>query len=204
MTLEKNDIPLNGKGHKQTPFKDLGIFQRSLIGQKLLCRVWSDTGENSTPVRLAKKTIKYGAPNFSVKVAGKDRFFKINYEEKGLIKQDGKQLVYDTHFNNTVGGLSFHEFPEAMDSDQAYTVFRNNAVDMYVKKGGIPFLWLVLALGVAMVAMIVMVLTVPSALQAGEQMKELDEQVTALKNTNQALQDENNSLRSQLRQNQNG
>lgn len=198
MTLEENKSG-NGKGHKEPAFKDLAIFQRGLLGKKLVCNVWSDTGVKSTPTRLARKTVKYGAPHFIVKIGGQQRFFKINYETKGMIKQAGKQLVYDTHFSNTVGGLSFYEFPEAMDSDQAYTVFRNNAVDMYVKKGGIPFLWLILAMAVALVAMVAMMATVPSALSANDQVKELDAQVTALKNTNQALEHENNTLRAQLR-----
>jgi len=167
-----------------------------LKGKKLYCRVWSDTGENGTPQVLARKTLKYGTPEFHVKIGGKDRVYKINYISRGIIKQDSKKLIYDVHFLNTVGGLSFHEFPEDMDSEEAYTVFKNNAVNMYVKKGGIPMWYLLIAMGVALVGFIAIIAVVPSALQAQDEVKQLDALVTQLKGQNAVLQAQNEQLRS--------
>lgn len=163
------------------------VMNHTLAGKKLLCRVWSDTGENTTPQVLAKKKITYGQPTFAVKIGSKKRYFKVNYTTKGVIKQDGKLLIFDTHFSNTIGALSFYEFPEAIDSDIAYTVARDNAVDMYVKKGGIPMLYLLIAMAVAMVAFIAIIVVLPPALQAQEQLKELDKQVSVLKQENANL-----------------
>lgn len=164
------------------------IIPEDLKGRKLYCRIWSDTGKNGTPHTLGKiKKIKYGQPFFNAKIGGKDRMYKINYRTKGLIKQEGKKLFYDVHFLNTVGALSFYEFPEDMDSEEAYTTFKNNAVNMYVKKGGIPPLVLYICLAIALVAMIALIAIVPSAFSAQESVKGLDAQVTALKAENQLL-----------------
>jgi len=115
--------------------------------KKLIVKIWSDTGENGTPQVLFKRTVKYGTPFVTAKIAGKDRLFKINYRTKGVIKQDGKKLYTDIHFLNAVGSLAFYEFKEDMDSEEAYTIFKNNAVNMYVKKGGISPMTLYICIG---------------------------------------------------------
>jgi hypothetical protein len=122
-------------------------------GKKLIVKAWS--GDLDNPSVLQRRTIKYGQPSVTMRIAGKDRLYKINYLDKGLIKQDGKNLVYDTHFLNTVGGMRFHEYPEDIDSEEAYTVFKNNGVDMYVKKGGISQRIFLLLLAMVSIGMVV-------------------------------------------------
>lgn len=160
--------------------------------RKLICRVWASPDE---PFSLAKKTVKYGTPSFHVKIGGKDRLYKINYTADGCIKQEGKKLYYDTSFSNTTGALRFFEFPEDMDSEEAYTALENNAVNMYVKKGGIPLMYLMVAM-LAVVAMaFALIFIVPPSLQAQEQVKELDAKITTLTK-------DNTILRQQLQQEQ--
>ena len=106
-----------------------------LKSKKITVRAWSS--QHGTPHVVGKKTIKYGQPLTVIKIGGKERVYRINYREHGMIKQEGKFLYYDTSFLNTVGGLSFHEYPEDMESSETYEAFLHNGVDMYVKKGGI-------------------------------------------------------------------
>lgn len=171
------------------------IIPPEFKGRKIICRIWSDNGKNATPMVLAKKKIKYGQPDFSVKIGGKMRMYKMNYRTKGLIKQDGKFLYYDIHFSNALGGLVFYEFNEDVDSEEAYTVFKNNAVNMYVKKGGIP----AILLYVSFIALIIMAVALayvsPTTINMQTQVKELDTQITTLKQQNAILQQQlNNAL----------
>lgn len=164
---------------------------KKVIGKKIICRVWNEEHDDV----LAKTEVKYGAPYFNVKIGGRDRKYKVNYNMKGCVKQDGKLFLYDTVFDNTVGALKFHSFSkhEVMDSDEAYQVFENNAVKMYVSKGGIPLIYLAIAM-IAVVAMaIAMIATVPSGLQANENVKFLDQQITQLRQQNAILQQELNN-----------
>lgn len=154
-------------------------------GKKILCRVWNNQHDKV----LAKKTIKFGAPYFNVKIGGRDRKFKVNYQMQGCIKEDNKVFLYDTEFDNTVGGMKFHSFSEheIMNSDESYQVFENNAVKMYVSKGGIPLLYLAIAM-IAVVAMaFAIIATVPSGMSASQQRDELDEQITLLRQENAVL-----------------
>lgn len=167
------------------------VLPSELRNKKLVCRLWSDTGENSMPSVLARRKVRYGQPTFNAKIGGKDRFYKINYKKAGAIKQEGKQLYYDTHFLNTVGALSFNEHDEDVDSEEAYTVFKNNAVNMYVKKGGIPPMLLYIAFAMVMVLVVVIAYIAPSFVSATQSMEELDKQVTALKQQNAILQQQN-------------
>lgn len=121
-------------------------------GKKLLIKVWSSDKVN--PHVIAKKKIPYGQPYTNIRFAGKDHRYKINYQSEGMIKQEGKEFIYDTHFDNTVGGLAFHEYPEEMDSSEVYDTHINNGVDLYVKKGGIRPILLYICIGIIGVAMI--------------------------------------------------
>lgn len=138
MELLKGVLPL-------TKPREISGVAPDLMGKKLVCKVWDSDGSTGVPRRLAKKTVKYGAPSFTAKIGGVKRLFQINYEDFGAIKQEGNFFVYDTTFDNTTGSLAFHEFPEEMDSSQAFTVFLNTAVKMYVAKGGIPLHYLIIA-----------------------------------------------------------
>src|SRR5574341_214589 len=160
------------------------VLEPSFKGKKLICRVWDNPKD---PYCMAKKKVTYGSPYFKAKIGGKDRLYKINYNTEGCIKQDGKQLIYDTTFKNTTGALRFFEYPEDMDSEEAYTALENNAVNMYVKKGGIPMWYLLIAFAVAGVGFVALIAIVPSALQAQDEVKQLDLQVTQLKKDNAVL-----------------
>lgn len=164
------------------------VIPSELKNKKIICRVWSDTGANNTPVVLSKRKIKYGQPTFNARIGGKDRLYKVNYRTKGLIKQEGKLMYYDTHFLNSVGGLAFHEFQEDIDSEEAYTVFKNNAVNMYVKKGGIP----AILLYITFIAMIILAVSLayvsPTTIGQQSTIEQLDAQVTTLKQQNALLQ----------------
>lgn len=155
-------------------------------GKKLKCRIWNEDGTRTIrrPV-----TIPYGKPYFTCKIGTKSRFFKVNYMTKGMIKNIDGRLYYDIAFHNSLGALALGniEFPEDMDSAEAYTVFQDNAVNMYVKKGGIPQIYLLVAMAVAGICMIGVIATVPSALTAQEQVKDLDTQVTTLKQENAVI-----------------
>lgn len=181
MTTEK---PLNISENSEHDYLTPAEFK----GRKIICRVWSDTGENNTPMVLAKKKIKYGQPDFSVKIGGKSRMYRMNYRTKGLIKQEGKILYYDTHFANAVGGLAFYEFKEDIDSEEAYTVFKNNAVNMYVKKGGIPAVLLYIAFIGMIILAVALAYVSPTAIAMQQNTEELDAQVTILKQQNAILQ----------------
>src|SRR2546426_2872646 len=161
--------------------------------RKLYCRIWDETG---TRTLVKPKKVPYGIPFFSAKVGGRDRYFKINYNTRGMIKSIDGRMFYDTAFDNATGGYALrnYEFPEDIDSEEAYTIFKNNAVNMYVKKGGIPMIYLMVAMGIALVAMIMIIAVVPAGLQAQDQVKELDKQVTVLKAQNQVLQKQANEL----------
>lgn len=163
--------------------------------KRLICRVWDEKGIRT--ISKAKK-ITYGQPFFNVKIGKKDRLFKVNYNTEGMIKVIDGKMYYDTTFDNSVGGLSFHEFPEDMDSEEAYTIFKNNAINLYVKKGGIPPMVLYICLAVAFVSMIGIIVTVPSALDASSQKDELDKLATVLKQENAVLKQQVASLQSSV------
>ena len=156
-------------------------------GRKLKCRIWNEDGTRTIrrPV-----TIPYGKPYFTCKIGTKSRFFKVNYMTKGMIKNIDGKLYYDIAFHNSLGALALGniEFPEDMDSAEAYTVFQDNAVNMYVKKGGIPLLYLLIAMGMVLVMAMAIIATVPAGLQASDNVKDLDAQVTQLKKDNAVLQ----------------
>lgn len=126
-------------------------FAEDLVGKKLKVKIWSNNGEHETPRVLHTAKTKYGQPHVTWRAKGGKRMYQIDYEHKGAIKQDGKSLIYDTVFDNAVGALTFYEHDEDIDSGQAYTMFLNSAVNMYVKKGGIPLIYLI----VAMIGMVV-------------------------------------------------
>lgn len=166
-------------------------------GKKLHCRIWNEEGTRTIrrPV-----TIPYGKPYFTCKVGTKDRFFKVNYSTKGLIKVIDGKMYYDIAFDNSLGALALGnvEFPEDMDSEEAFTVFKNNAVQMYVKKGGIPLLYLLFAM-IAVTAMaFAIIATVPAGLQAQDNVKFLDSQVTQLKKDNAILQQQLSQAQAQV------
>ncbi len=153
----------------------------------LYCRIWN---ENGTKTIGKSKKITYGTPYFTMKVAGRKRFFKINYSVQGMIKNIDGKLYYDTTYDNTLGALALRnvEFPEDMMSEEAYTSFVNNAVNMYVKKGGIPLTYLLIAMAMVLVMGVAIIATVPSGMNAQKQVEELDKQVTVLKQQNAVLQ----------------
>ena len=173
------------------------IIPPEFQNKKLICRVWSNTGEQSTPNLLGKKKVKYGVPEFSIKIGGKMRLFRIIYKIKGVIKQEGKHLYYDTVFNNTTGALAFYEFPEDMDSEESYTVFKNNAVNMYVKKGGIPAILLYISFLAVIILAVALAYVSPYVASSQQTIEQLDSQITQLKQNNAILQQ-------QLLQNNNG
>lgn len=161
--------------------------------KRLYCRVWNEDGTRT--LRKAVKA-KYGQPFFTAKIGGLSRYFKINYETKGFIKVIDGKMFYDCAFDNTVGAFALgnREFPEDMDSAEAFTVFKDNAVNMYVKKGGIPLLYLLFAMVAVIVMAIAIVATVPAGLSAQENVKDLDAQVTTLKQEKAVLQQQLNNL----------
>lgn len=158
---------------------------KAIYGKKILCRVWNKEMDTV----LARKTISFGTPYFIVKIGNQKRKFKVNYNAESTIKQDGKMYLYDTDFDNTVGAMRFYSYSEheVIASDEAYTVFDNNAVKLYVQKGGFPMWYL----AVAMIAVVVMafafILTVPDGMQAIEQRDTLDKTVTSLRQENAVL-----------------
>lgn len=156
-----------------------------LTRKKIICRVWNKEKDKV----LAKRTIKYGQPYFNCKIGGRDRKYKVNYDMKGCVKEDTKVFLYDTTFENTVGAMRFFGFSqhEVMNSDESYQVFENNAVKMYVSKGGIPLLYLAICM-IAVIAMaFAIIATVPSGMQASAQRDELDKQITVLRQENAVL-----------------
>lgn len=189
--LPKKDMQSQDTVERKVGF----IPQPHLKGKKIICRVWSDDGKNGMPVVVARKKVKFGTFKFEVRGLGNPRYYKINYP---TLKQDGKNFVYDTHFSDAIGALTFHRFPEEMPSDEAYNIFEYNAVNAYVKKGGIPLYYLLIAMGVAMVAFLAIIFVIPPALQAQEAMKDLDAQVTIKNQQLNALATENEQLRQQL------
>lgn len=165
--------------------------------KKLFCRIWNEDG-----TRTLRKPVKipYGRMFFTAKIGGKNRYFKVNYITKGFIKNIDGKMYYDIAFDNSLGAFALGniEFPEDMDSEEAYTVFKDNAVNMYVKKGGIPLMYLLFAMIAVIVMAIAIVATVPSALTAQEQVKDLDAQVTSLKQNNAILTQQNAQLQAQV------
>jgi len=158
---------------------------------KLICRIWNEDGTRT----IAKPVvIPYGQPTFTKKIGKKDRLFKVNYYDEGMIKVIDGKMYYDTTFDNAVGGLSFKEYPEDAESSEIYTIFNNNAVKMYVQKGGIPLIYLMVAMGMAMCAFIAIIVVIPDGLHAKDQVKDLDNQITALRANNAGLQQEINRL----------
>lgn len=166
-------------------------FNKALYGKKILCKVWN----NDMDEVLGKATIKYGTPYFNVKIGNQKRKFKVNYNTEGTIKQDGKMYVYDTNFDNTVGAMRFYSFSEheVIASDEAYTVFDNNAVKLYVQKGGFPPIYLAIAMIAVIIMAFAFILTVPEGLTAIEQRDILDKQITALKQENAVLKQQTQS-----------
>lgn len=164
-------------------------------GKKLYCRVWNEKG---TRTLARPKKIPYGMPYFTTKIGGKNRFFKVNYYTDGMIQNIEGKMYYNIAFDNTVGGFALrnHEFPEDMASDEVYTAFVDNGLQMYVKKGGLPMIYFAIAMIVALVCVIAVLATVPAGLGAQENVKVLDAQVTALKGENLALRAENQILKS--------
>lgn len=152
---------------------------KALYGKKILCRVWN---REMTEV-LARRIVKYGTPYFNVKIGDTKRKFKINYDVEATIKRDGKVYTYDTNFDNTIGAMRFYSYSEheVIASDEAYTVFEDNAVKMYVAKGGIPMLYLLIAMIMTGAMAFAIILTVPDGLQAQEQRDLLDAELTKAK-----------------------
>jgi len=137
-------------------------------GYKLFCRVWNETGTRT----LGKpKKVPYGMPFFSAKVGGKMRYFKINYYTLGMIKNINGRMFYDTVFDNSTGGsaLRNYEFPEDMNSEEAFTIFKNNAVNMYVKKGGISPMVLYICIAIIGITSMGLVIMGPYVINAMQQ-----------------------------------
>lgn len=161
-------------------------FSKTVVsGKKILCRVWNKDMDDV----LAKTTVKFGTPYFNVKIGNQKRKYKINYNADATIKRDGKIFLYDTDFDNTVGAMRFYPYSdyEVIASDEAYTVFDNNAVKLYVQKGGFPPIYLAIAMIAVIVMAFAMILTVPDGMNASQQRDVLDAQVTALKQDNAVL-----------------
>jgi len=114
--------------------------------RKILCQVWATLNGRDTMIIKPKK-VKYGSKYFKVKIAGKMHRFKIIYDSKvGAMKQGNRYFVYDVHFNNALGALSFHEYTEKVDSRHADTMAVDDAVNFFINKGGMPFWWLLIAI----------------------------------------------------------
>lgn len=144
------DPPSNGK--TEIVNSPIDPIQPIIKGKKITVKIWSN--DAISPNKLYEKEIPYGQPYLDVRFGKDDRRYKINYRTKGMIMQEGKKHIYNTSFNNHVGGLSFHEYPEEMDSSEVYDTHVNNGVDMYVKKGGIRPILLYICIGIIAVAMI--------------------------------------------------
>lgn len=180
----KDDIELT---EEQAKFLSEIPIPEEYKKKKLYCRMWNEKGTRT----IGKpKKVTYGTPFFTTRIGGRQRYFKIIYNTEGMIKLIDGKFYYDTTYDNTLGGLALRniEFPEDMMSEEAYTTFVNNGVNMYVKKGGIPLLYLMVAMGMVLVMAIAIIATVPAGMQAQEQVKQLDTQITALKQRNIVLE----------------
>jgi len=145
------------------------FIPHDITGKKLIIRAWSQEGYKTPAKVLAYKKIRYGAPHAILKVAKVQRMYKINYEHMGGFKQIGRRLYYDTMFDNATGALSYSEFPEDVDSTQAFDMFKDSAVKAYVAKGGLKMIYFIIAITGAMLAIGGLLYFASQALQLSNQ-----------------------------------
>lgn len=124
---------------------------------KIEVRLWSTRDGKGRDKIVKKKKIPFGKKYVSFKPTRKSetRFYQINYDE---LKEDKKFYIYDTDVLNSLGALAFHKYPERVDSVNSQKMLVDTAVDMYVKKGGIPLWYLLIAMiGIIVLAVAVLV-----------------------------------------------
>ena len=160
-----------------------GLFKSN----RIICRAWL-LGENGSRDKLIDKPkkVKVGKTFF---VAGGKRYF-INYDE---LREGKKHYEYDTNALNAVGSLSWHDTEKnnPVSPTQADLMLKDGMVKTFMGKGGIPVMYL-------LVAMIVVSIALAGVMYCVSQLQTLQAQLTNQIAQNTALKTENQALKTQI------
>lgn len=133
---------------------------------KLRCEVW-DTHAN--PPRFIKAvTKKYGDIKFRVKLGKFRREYRIVYvkDGKSLVKDMGKYFLYQTDVHNAVGAISFYPYEaEKVNPVEADAMLEEGLAEVFIRKGGMPFWYLLVVLIPLAIAVVALVYFVTQSTQ---------------------------------------
>lgn len=187
--IPEPDLPANGKDE----------FVPQTARGKILLQVWHvDIQAKTRPYRVAKKWFKYGKKYVTLRIAGLERKYQIDYHDVGAFKQSGKHYVYDVDFTNAIGALSFYPYPKEVDSRQAEIMLQDGAVDSYIKKGGIPLYYMLIAMVGIIVVAGALAFILPDYLGTRDLAEKMIAENNNLRNSNQQLVRQVGELQQQL------
>jgi len=141
-----NEEELRNKIIPEQVEKGKAFFNDGIKKGVIVCSVWL-LGKNGARDKLVgSQKRKIGKTDFVVK--GK-RYY-INYQE---LKEGKKFYYYDCDVENAIGTLSFHDLSDRkIYPNQADHMLVDGVVRVMMAKGGIPALWLLIAMIMTAVA----------------------------------------------------
>lgn len=161
---KKQDTADNSEGDTSIPEEISKFYPSAMEAKKikkpLVCYLIDiDEASNKTPTLVTKPIkVKFGAKWFDI---GREQRYFINYSQ---VMNFGKHYAYLCKYGNSVGALSFYEYPEFADANQVLMMTHQHAVEVFKKHKGIsPKLVMIIAI-VAAVAVIGMVIVLNIAL----------------------------------------
>ena len=160
---------------------------------KIIVQVWLLRYGKGRDRLVAQKKVPMGTEYVEITPKGFGLFihrksdkrrYQINYQD---LKETPKGYLYMTDVTNTLGALSFGEYPKHVDSRREQKLIVDNNVRMYVEKGGIPLLYLLIAMMGMVVGMGVSAFFGIQYFQIQDMNTQLDTLVTNLKAENAIL-----------------
>jgi hypothetical protein len=122
-------------------------LERKKIKKPLICYLVDiDENKRSRPTLVVKPIkVKYGAKWFDI---GREQRYFINYD---YIMNFGRHYAYFCQYGNSIGAVSFYEYPEiAQDANQVWLMTNQHAVEVFKKHKGLsPKLFMIIAIALA-------------------------------------------------------
>lgn len=165
--------------------QSLRRFDNFVKSGTIVCSVWLIGSNGARDKFIGSVKRKVGKKDFVIK----GKRYWINYD---FLKEGKKLYYYDCDVNNSVGALSFHDVSkEKVSPNQADMMLVDGVVRVLMGKGGIPAMYL-------LVAMIITGIAVAGMMYFLSQYQTLSGTVETQKVTISSLKAENNNLKSEL------
>ena len=128
--------------------KDVSLFDNHFRKGIIMCNVWLLGKNGARDKFIGSQKRRVGKRDFVVK----GKRYWINYDE---LKEGKKNYIFDCDVTNSIGTLSFHDLSDRkVVPNQADNMLVDGVVRLMMAKGGIPAMYLLVAMIMVTIAVV--------------------------------------------------